>query len=615
MKLFLLGLALVCAARGQFGDARSLQRLPIKPALVCTNGQVVTWVAARYQFECQAAAAGGATITSPNGTITVGGTPTNPTLDTVATANARCTFAAASTCSITGLTGVVNKAVVSCFDNSGSLVEIIPNDFIGSTADTLVVNFSAAQTGYCNASTGVGATGATGPTGTGCGSLGGDLSGTCAAATTVKINGVSVTGTPSVGYVPTATSGSAATWQAAGGGASPGAPDNSIQYRVNGTTLGGSLVSFDPSVVGERTYSSDVNLNGQLTPGGTYTDTANPRATFDVVIDGQLVPQLVTTLNGAIDDMVSTIVVSTAVVPNGTYGGNVLAQIDTGGSLEIMCLETVVGTTWTVDRGCFGSAFTHLSGVVAETVADTFKWRKNAGTYTTGVAVTGSAQTLSDGVTVTFSNPPIPKTIGDTWTVLTGASYIKTANGQIIASFGTGGPAYQEVEFGRDAIELYGRRGSTGVNQTASAAIGNNYWYFRSSQGTTEIPTTSLNNDQVGAIFFLPYNGGFGGGLAISAVVTSAADQAVRYRLEQQSGLGTFDTDFNPDGSTTLPGKLDIGHCTAAAGPTNLATVLTSNGDQCMCTDCQPTSGTDDTCAGSGGVWLVYKTASAVVCR
>jgi len=51
------------------------------------------------------------------------------------------TFAAATTCSITGLTGVVSKAVVSCYDNSGTLTEIIPNDFAGTTADTLVVKF------------------------------------------------------------------------------------------------------------------------------------------------------------------------------------------------------------------------------------------------------------------------------------------------------------------------------------------------------------------------------------------------------------------------------------------------------------------------------------------
>lgn len=38
------------------------------------------------------------------------------------------------------------------------------------------------------------------------------------------------------------------------------------------------------------------------------------------------------------------------------------------------------------------------------TATGTFKWKKNNGTFTTGVAITGSAQTLSDGVQVTFGS-------------------------------------------------------------------------------------------------------------------------------------------------------------------------------------------------------------------
>jgi hypothetical protein len=47
---------------------------------------------------------------------------------------------------------------------------------------------------------------------------------------------------------------------------------------------------------------------------------------------------------------------------------------------------------------------------------NTFKWRKNAGSWTTGVAITGAAQTLADGVTVTFS-ALTGHTLTDTWNI------------------------------------------------------------------------------------------------------------------------------------------------------------------------------------------------------
>ena len=52
----------------------------------------------------------------------------------------------------------------------------------------------------------------------------------------------------------------------------------------------------------------------------------------------------------------------------------------------------------------------------SEGTPDTFKWRKNGGAYTTGVAITGAAQTLSDSQTITFA-ATTGHTTGERWVV------------------------------------------------------------------------------------------------------------------------------------------------------------------------------------------------------
>src|SRR5262249_27467784 len=47
---------------------------------------------------------------------------------------------------------------------------------------------------------------------------------------------------------------------------------------------------------------------------------------------------------------------------------------------------------------------------------DTFKWKLNSGSFTTGVAITGASQTLSNGVTVTFA-ATTGHALNDQWTI------------------------------------------------------------------------------------------------------------------------------------------------------------------------------------------------------
>lgn len=66
--------------------------------------------------------------------------------------------------------------------------------------------------------------------------------------------------------------------------------------------------------------------------------------------------------------------------------------------------------------GTYSGTSPALFEVEIQTAAapDTFKWRKNKGAWTTGVAVTGVAQTLSDAVTVTFA-ATTGHTVGESW--------------------------------------------------------------------------------------------------------------------------------------------------------------------------------------------------------
>jgi len=71
--------------------------------------------------------------------------------------------------------------------------------------------------------------------------------------------------------------------------------------------------------------------------------------------------------------------------------------------------------TW--GTGFSGAASADFEVVIdGEGTPDTFKWRKNGGEWTTEVAITGAAQTLSDGQTITFA-ATTGHTEDDQWTI------------------------------------------------------------------------------------------------------------------------------------------------------------------------------------------------------
>jgi len=80
---------------------------------------------------------------------------------------------------------------------------------------------------------------------------------------------------------------------------------------------------------------------------------------------------------------------------------------------------TGIGINDATSGGTFSASAKSIIGLEIDVAGtpDTFRWRSNSGAWTTGVTITGSAQTITDGITVTFASTT-GHTVGDKWFVI-----------------------------------------------------------------------------------------------------------------------------------------------------------------------------------------------------
>jgi len=118
---------------------------------------------------------------------------------------------------------------------------------------------------------------------------------------------------------------------------------------------------------------------------------------------------------------------------------------------------------------------TYVVTIDAEGTPDTFAWTKDGAGGAVGVAITGAAQTLSDGVTITF-NATTGHTATDSWT--------------IVVSLETPADLVNDIEFGLKNLSL-GTKGKIAV--FADKSEGTFQFLTYDDQGNAQTTTITWN--------------------------------------------------------------------------------------------------------------------------
>lgn len=186
--------------------------------------------------------------------------------------------------------------------------------------------------------------------------------------------------------------------------------------------------------------------------------------------------------------------------------------------------------TWvdTVNPGCSGVHNIEIDGTGAP---DTFKWQLNGGSWTTGVAITGAAQLLSNGIYVTFA-ATTGHTLADKWETSTPCRMMTVARGGYCTTVGT---AVTRVE-GQGFTGLTGAIVINGTGYTISSVTNNDLLVLTGSAGTQATPVV-FTHAGTKAVITLTSTAG----MAIGDTLAFAASNRTRADCESDT-IATVDS-------------------------------------------------------------------------